>query len=430
MRDRQKGIERTITLADDDTAIARALDDPEAILARILDPARRGNLYPFYHRLRELAPAHTTRVPGLPADTVVLTSYHLVDRVARSPAAVNDPRTAAIFDVDGTGRSAFYRLMRHAMLFLEKEAHDRVRRLVYKAFTPAAVAPLGALTESVANELIDATEPAGEMDFVAQFAYPLPLRAIMRLLGLPRESEDAIERWAWDFARAGDPMSATPEIVARGDAAAIGFHDFFSRLIEERLRKPRDDLVTALVQAEGDGGRLSREESISTLVLLLQAGHDTTSDLLGNALIALFRHPDERARLVARPESLPVAIEELLRFDTSVQMSMRLVREPLDLDDRTLPAGGLVALGYGAANRDPARFEDPDRLVLRRNPAHLSFSAGAYYCLGNALARVELQTALGVLFRRMPTIRPAEDRYVERWTTRLRGPLELRVEWD
>jgi cytochrome P450 len=350
--------------------------------------------------------------------------------LCRSSSAVNDPRTVQAFDYEGTGQGAFFRVMSQAMLFLEKEAHDRVRRLVYKAFTPAAVAPLRGLTERVAHELLDAVESEGCMDLVEQYTYPLPLRAIMRMLGLPREAESAVEQWAWDFARAGDPMSATPETIARGNAAAVGFHDFFAEVLDERARRPGEDLISVLLAAEEDGGTLSREEVISTLILLLQAGHETTSDLLGNAMIGLFRHPQELERLRTTPGLLQQATEELLRYDTSVQMSMRLVREEIDLDGTKIPPGAIAVLGYGAANRDPAMHPDPDRLDLDRDPTHLAFSAGSYYCLGNSLARTEIQAGLSVLFQRLPALRPEGDRFVQRWTARLRGPLELRVAWD
>ena len=428
---RGRGIECAITLTDRDDRIAESVEDPEELVARILQPERRGELYPYYHRLRSLAPVHCTHADGLPSGTFVLTSARAVDQVARSDHAVNDPRTARVWDYEGTGEGAFYRLMSQAMLFLEKKAHDRVRRIVYKAFTPASVAPLASLTNEVAQELLDlASEAGASMNFVEDFAYPLPIRAIMRLLGIPREAETTIEHWAWDFARAGDPMTATKEIVERGDAAALGFHDFFSRLLEERKSRPREDLISALLRAEAAGGKLTREETISTLVLLLQAGHDTTSDLLGNAMVGLFRHPVALRQLIAQPDRVSVSIEELLRYDTSVQISMRLARQRIEVEGREIPEGSLIALAYGAANRDPDFYIEPDRLDIDRRPTHWAFSAGAYYCLGNALARTEIRSALEVLFERLPEIRPAGDHFRQRATTRLRGPLELAVRWD
>jgi cytochrome P450 len=174
--------------------------DADEVLEILLDPDRRGSPYPSYHRLRELAPCHRSRSVRLPRDCFVLTSFAHVDRVARSAVAVNDPDTARIFDRDGRG-GAFFQLMRDAMLFLEKTDHDRVRRLVYKAFTPRAIAPLRLLTEQTATALLEAVAPTGRMDFVRDFAYPLPIRVISRLLGLPDEAQTRIEEWAWDFAR-------------------------------------------------------------------------------------------------------------------------------------------------------------------------------------------------------------------------------------
>jgi cytochrome P450 len=404
--------------------------DADAILERILDPDRRGSLHPFYHRLRALAPCHPSRSPRLPRGCHVLTSHRHVDRVARSAAAVNDPDTARVFDHDGQ-QGAFYQLMRHAMLFLEKADHDRVRRLVYKAFTPRAIAPLRALTEQTANALLDAVAAAGRMDFVRDFAYPLPIRVIGRLLGLPDEAQARIEEWAWDFARAGDPMTADAETIRRGNLAAEGFYGFFESLLDERRRRPQEDLMTTLVQAEEDGRGLGREEAIATCVLLLQAGHETTADLLGNAIVNLFAHPPELARLREQRDLMPMAVEELLRFEPPVQLSMRVVREPIALEGGSvLSKGSLVALVYGAANRDPAVYDEPDVLRLERGAQHLAFSAGAYYCIGNALARSEIQTALRVLLDRIPTIRPEGDSFVQRRTVRMRGPQQLPVAWD
>ncbi|HUP76656.1 MAG TPA: cytochrome P450 [Acidimicrobiales bacterium] len=404
--------------------------DADAVLENILDAETRGELYPLYARLRELAPAHRSTSARLPLGCWVLTSFRNVDRVARSAGAVNDPATAKVFDQDGTGNGAFYRLMRDAMLFLEKPAHDRVRKLVYKAFTPRAVAPTRELTEQIAHELIDRVAAARSMDFVRDFAYPIPIVVIARLLGLPDDAEPRIEEWAWDFARAGDPMSATPDIVERGNCAAEGFTDFFDDALRQRRAHPADDIMTTLVHAEDGGETLSHHEAIATSVLLLQAGHETTADLLGNGMIALLRNPDELRRLRNDQSLLPSAVEELLRFDPSVQMSMRFIRESVEVDGATLPAGSMAALVYGAANRDPAVFDDPDVLRLDRGPVHLAFSAGAYYCLGNALARTEIQAALRVLLDRLPTIRAGADTFVQRRTMRLRGPQQLRVAWD
>jgi len=421
------GIERPLWPA------TRSVDlslDADAVLDNILDAETRGELYPLYARLRELAPAHRSTSARLPHGCWVLTSFRNVDRVARSAGAVNDPATAKVFDHDGSGEGAFYRLMRNAMLFLDKPAHDRVRKLVYKAFTPRAVAPTRELTEQIAHTLIDRVAAVRSMDFVRDFAYPIPIGVIARLLGLPDEAQTSIEEWAWDFARAGDPMTATPEIVERGNQAAEGFTELFDDALRQRRAHPADDILSTLVHAEDAGESLSHDEAIATCVLLLQAGHETTADLLGNGMIALFRNPGELRRLRSDPTLMPRAVEELLRFDPSVQMSMRFVRESIEVDGATLPGGSMAALVYGAANHDPAVFDDPEVLRLDRSPVHLAFSAGAYYCIGNALARTEIQAALRVLLDRLPSIRADADTFVQRRTMRLRGPQELLVAWD
>jgi cytochrome P450 len=187
--------------------------------------------------------------------------------------------------------------------------------------------------------------------------------------------------------------------------------------------------MSLLVHSDDDGERLSLDEAIGTCVLLLQAGHETTADLLGNGLVGLFRHPDQLAWLRANPEATRHAVEELLRYDCSVQMSMRLVTADLEVEGSVIPAGSLAALFYGAANRDPARFSEPDRMDLRREPQHLAFSAGAYYCLGNALARLELRAGFRTLLERLPDLAPAADTFLQRRTMRLRGPQQLRVRW-
>ena len=295
-----KGIERPV-LADPG---GRQLpDEPDVVLQAILTPETRGELYPLYHRLRSLAPVFESHVQGLPAGTWALSSFAAVDRVARSSAAVNDPRTARVFDHDGRA-GPFFRMMADSMLFVDKASHDRIRRLVFRAFTPRAVAALEELTSQVAHELIDAVADGGEMDLVRSYSYPLPIRAICKLLGIPPDLLPEIERWAWDFARAGDPMSLTPELAARGDAAAEGFREMFEQLLAARRRSPSDDVMSLLVRAEEDGETLSPDEAVSTCVLLLQAGHETTADLLGNGLIGLFRHPAQLAWLRRHPDVL------------------------------------------------------------------------------------------------------------------------------
>jgi hypothetical protein len=411
-----------------DESADAAPDYPETVIDAILDSSRRGELYPLYRRLRELAPVHHTTNERL-HHTWVVTSFDESMAVFRSQSAVNDPATCEIFNNGGSG-GAFYQTMRGMMVFLESADHDRLRRLVIPSFTPKSIERLRPLTQAIADELVDAVIADGQMELVAQFAYPLPIRVIANILGVPASDQPLIEALAWDFARAGDLSALTPEIVRRGDDAAAGFADYFGRMIELRRRDPGHDVLSALASAEAGGDRLTRSEIVATAVLLMQAGHETTADLVGNAMVGLFRHPDQLRLLQRQPELTKSAVEEFLRYDGSVQLNHRLLTEDMRIGPFVVPAGEVVAIFIGAANRDPARFPDPDRLDLARAPApHVGFSYGAYYCVGAALARTETQVALRTLLDRCGEIHPATDTFQWRNTLTLRGPHELTVAW-
>jgi cytochrome P450 len=403
-------------------------EDPETVIDAILDSSRRGELYPLYRRLRELAPVHHTTNERLHR-TWVVTSFDESMAVFRSAHAVNDPATAEIFNNGGSG-GAFYQTMRGMMVFLESGDHDRLRRLVIPSFTPRSIERLRPLTQKIADDLVDAVVADREMELVSQFAYPLPIKVIANILGVPESDHPLIEALAWDFARAGDLAALTPEIVRRGDDAAAGFADYFGRMVEIRRTNPGDDVLSALAGAESDGDRLTGNEIVATAVLLMQAGHETTADLVGNAMVALFRHPDQLRLLQSDPQITKIAVEEFLRYDGSVQLNHRLLTEDMQVGPDKVQAGEVVAIFLGAANRDPARFPDPDRLDLTRAPApHIAFSYGAYYCVGASLARTETQVALRTLLDRLPAIHPAADTFQWRNTLTLRGPHELTVAW-
>jgi cytochrome P450 len=414
-----------VQYAEAATAVPEAADD---IVAAIFDPARRGELYPLYHALRAVAPVHRSRHRNLPG-TWMLTRHADVLEVYRNPRAVGDPAMAEHFNHGGEG-GPFYRMLREMMLFLESEQHAHVRRIVVKAFTPRAVSSVQPITERCAAELLDGVEADGGMDLVAQFAVPLPFRVIAHVLGVPSSDFAFIERYADDFARGSELSVEANERSRRADDAADAFADYFGALVERRRRDPRDDVISALVAAEDDGRLLDRTQAVATTVLLMQAGHETTADTIGNSMIALFRHPDQLAALRADPGLTKGAVEELLRFDSTNQMNNRLLLDDLEIDGVRIPAGDHVALVIGAANRDPARFPEPDRLDLRRAPTqHLAFAFGAYYCVGNALARSEVQVALRALLDRFPQLRPAGSEFTMRETLRNRGPRRVEVVW-
>lgn len=406
----------------------RVPEDPDEILAAIFDPARRGELYPLYHALRAAAPVHRATHPKL-RDVWVLTRFADALDVYRNPRAVSDPAMAEHFDHGGAG-GPFYRMLREMMLFLESEQHAHVRRIVVKAFTPRAIAAVRPITERYATELLDAVEPDGGMDLVSQFAVPLPFRVIAHVLGVPESDFALIQRHADDFARGSELAVEADDRSRRADAAAEVFADYFGSLVDRRRADPRDDVITALCAAEDEGRHLDRTQLVATVVLLMQAGHETTADTIGNATVALFRNPGQLALLRDDPSCTKGAVEELLRFDPTNQMNTRLLLDDMEVGGVRLRAGDHVATVIGAANRDPAQFADPDRLDLRRDvPLHLAFAFGAYYCVGNALARTEVQVALRSLVDRFPRLAPAGDSFVMRDTLRNRGPRRVDVRW-
>jgi cytochrome P450 len=329
----------------------------------------------------------------------------------------------------GHGDGAFTNVMRNVMVWRKPEAHRRLRNLVRMAFTPRAIARWRPIAQRVAHELCDAVLRLGGMDLVDQYNYELPFNVIARILGLPDEDFPFIKQCSWDFARTGE-RGVSEEIARRGDDATRALEAYFGKLVEERRSAPGDDLLSALIEAEEQGDRLSHDELVANSILLLQAGHETTQDLLGNAEVALFRHPDQLALLRARPDLTENAVEEFLRYDGSVQINHRVLLAETRVGGTAVPEGEMLYLMLGAVNRDPARFRDPDRLdVTREISHHLAFSFGAYYCIGASLARLETQVGIRVLLDRFPRLRPARDSFEWRNTLQLRGPQRLDATW-
>ena len=416
----------TATYEPVDWSPAGLPEDPDEVIDQLMDPRRRGEVYPLYHQLRRVAPVHKCR-PEVLHGSWILTRFADTDELMKSPDAVNDSRVAdqAFNHGDGT----FYGVMKNAMLFTDTASHRRMRSMVVRAFTPRAIARWRHIAERVANELCDAVQSAGGMELVEQFNYELPFNVIAHILGVPESEFPRVKQLAWDFARAGEKV-VSADVAKRGDDAARGFIELFGELADQRRSHPTDDVISTLVQIEDGGDRLSRTELVANCILLMQAGHETTQDLLGNAMVALFRSPQQLALLRDRPELMKQAVEEFLRYDGSVQINHRLLLNDMTFGDTTVPAGDMVYVFLGAANRDPAQFQDPDRLDITR-PAqhHLAFAFGAYYCVGASLARTEIEIGIRTLLTRFPDIRPAEPTFQWRDTLQLRGPRHVEVQW-
>lgn len=303
----------------------------------------------------------------------------------------------------------FWDLINAGILDMEGADHTRVRRLVSKAFTPAYVEGLRPRVEALVDELVDPLAGAGEVDLLTSVAEPLPVTVIAEMLGVPHADRHLLRPWSADICKM---YELKPSLDSQRDAvrASTEFSEYLRVLARERRHEPGDDLISGLAQIVDEGDRLSEDELVGTCVLLLNAGHEATvsSTLLG--WWTLFRHPDRLAQLRADHSLVPTAVDELLRFDTPLQMFERWVLEPTELHGVEIPRGAELGLLFGSANRDPSVFAAPDQLQLDRSPnPHLTFGAGVHFCLGAPLGRLELQTSFRALLERFPTMEPAEE---------------------
>ena len=318
-------------------------------------------------------------------------------------------------------------LQRRWMLFKNPPDHTRLRGLVHKAFTPRRVEQMRSQIQAITDGLLDRVQAAGRADLIAELAYPLPVTVIAAMLGVPAEDHAQFHAWSDALAHSLD-LTEDPEVYTRASRAAVALTAYLRTIIEQRRRQPQDDLLSALILAEEGGGRLSEDELYATVTLLLVAGHETTVNLIGNGVLALLRHPDQLRRLRDEPGLIRTAVEELLRYDSPVQATSRVARADLEIGGHTIRAGQQVSFLLGAANHDPARFADPTRLDLSRDPnPHLAFGSGIHYCLGAPLARLEGQIAINTLVQRLPGLALAPERPEHRDNYVLRGLRRLRV---
>jgi cytochrome P450 len=384
-----------------DTDLAASLRDPGEVLGLILDPKRRGSLYPFFHRLRELSPVHPTeQATGKPA--WVLSRYADVRDALKHPDVRSDHRGVDVFDVGPSGR-AFYEMQLDTLLFMPPDKHDRVRALISRAFTPRSVELREERIQEIVEQLIDRVEANGRMDVVTDYAFLLPVVVICEMLGVPAGDLPRFYDWAEASSRRGEIGQIDEKCIREGEEATRGYRDYFLELIEQHRKEPRFDLMTALIDAEDEEGPLSDDDLVGSCYILLQAGHGTTQDLLGMSALALLQHPEQLAFLQGESAAIPAAVEEFLRYDTSVQISQRVADVPIRIGGTEIPAGQVCVLLNGAANRDPEEFPDPDVLDVKRSPnPHISFGLGRHTCLGQSLARMELRIAIETLLRRLP----------------------------
>jgi cytochrome P450 len=378
-----------------DTATTAPLFNP-------LSPDFIRDPYPHYARMRAIDPMH--RGPWA----------FVASRHAEASLVLRDKRFGKDFVERTTRRygpqiweQPVFQSMRHWMLNQDPPDHTRLRGLVVKAFTARRVEDMRPRIQQIVDQTLDAIIPKGRMDLIEDFAFRLPVTIICDMLGIPEEHREAFYKSSRDGGRLLDPVPMTPEEIADANAGNEMSRVYFQQLFELRRRNPGDDLTTQLVHAEEDGSKLTNEELTANIILLFGAGHETTVNLIGNGLLALYRNPDQLALLKSNPGLITNAIEEFLRYDGSVQMTGRVAMEDVELAGKVIAKGEGVLCLLGSANRDEEVYPDrPDALdITRPNVKPLTFGGGIHFCLGAQLARIEAEIAISTLLRRIPELR-------------------------
>ena len=386
---------------------------------------RRQDPYPLFHRFREEHPQHRS-----PEGIWTFTRYHDILAVLRDERFSADPRNATALEHLNTSDDQINPIREVAgrvLLFTDPPDHTRMRTLVNKAFTPRTVEKLRTHIQQLVDDLLDEVAKGDGMDVIDDFAYPLPALVICELMGVPVADRDTFKGWSGDVAPILDPVN-TPDTLQRAIGTVGQFGLYFMGLIEERKKDPQDDFLSALIAAEENEQRLSLEELLSLCVLIFIAGHETTQNLIGNGLLALLRNRSQLELLQREPSLIKGAVEELLRYDSPVQLTARSAKTDIEVAEAAVPKGEEVIVLLGAGNRDPSVFADPDRLDITRTKSQvLSFGAGAHFCLGAGLARLEGEIAFPALLKRFPKMELAIDEPKYRPTFTLRGLESLPV---
>ena len=379
-------------------------------------PELRTNPYPFFHTLRDLDPVHWS--PLLAA--WLLTRYHDVQTFLRQANLSKDFRNARRSLLGSTGMIAPAPGL-PTLLRLDPPDHTRLRSLVSKAFTPRAVEAMRPRIQTMTHDLLNGVKSGAPFDLIRELANPLPVMVIAEMLGVSAGDREQFKVWSTDLALGSD-VSSSDDMHARRSAAQEQLLAYFQRVLQARRHQPRDDLLSALLAAEEEGERLTEAELLGTCMLLLVAGNETTTNLIGNGMLALLRHPDQLQLLQREPTWMTQAIEELLRYDSPVQMIQRLVTTETEVGGKCITPGTMVIILIGAVNRDPNVFPNPDVLDITRNDAnHVSFGYGIHYCLGAPLARVEASIAIATLLRRFPHVQLMTESPVWRHSSVFRG---------
>ena len=377
---------------DEAREVARAFDP------RDLPQSFYANPYPTYHALLEHDPVHLC-----PDGSYVISRYDDLLRVYRDTATFSSDKKKEFGPKYGD--TPLFQHHTTSLVFNDPPLHTRVRRLIVGALTPRAIAQTEPGLVGLVDGLLDAMAERGDVDLISDFASAIPVEVIGNLLGVPREERGPLRDWSLAILGALEPV-LTPEQEDRGNRAVVEFLDYLKGLVAARRASPGDpdiDVLTRLIEGDGEGETLSEVELLQNCIFILNAGHETTTNLIGNGLYALMEWPDERRRLIDNPDLIDSAVEEFLRFESSNQLGNRITTAETEIGGVAMPPETRITLCIGAANRDPRQFPDPDRLDLSRKPnKHLAFGSGAHTCAGLSLARLEGKVAIGRFLARFP----------------------------
>ncbi|MGH9499157.1 MAG: cytochrome P450 [Terriglobales bacterium] len=402
-------------------------EPPVLSLYQLLDPEVLADPYPLYHRLRDEDPVHWD--PFLHA--WVVTRYEEVVRVLQDFSANRTFTPQQLQEMGLSQLGPIAAVMVKQMLFMDPPAHTRLRGLCSQAFTPRRVEALRARIQGIANRLIDTMLPDGRMDVVRDFAAPLPATVTAELLGVPTSDHVQLKAWSADFAEMLGNFQHNPDRTERVLRSVQDMTTYFRAAIAAARDNPGEGLVHHLLMAEVDGNRLSEEEVIANLIVTMVGGQETTTNLIGNGLLTLLRNPEIMSQLRSDLSLIPSAVEELLRYESPSQHTARIAPADIELGGKKIKRKDAVIAVMGAANRDPQRFPDPDRLdITRKDNRHVAFGAGAHFCFGAPLARMEAQIAFSCLLQRLPDLKLECEAQTWRNNLGLRGLTALWVGWS
>ena len=393
--------------------------------SRLADP------YPFYHRLKTEDPVHFSDT----LQTWVLTTYDDVAAATGDARLSSDRMQFYLNPIPAESRPKLTSLceyMSRWMSMKDPPDHTRLRGLVNKAFTSRSVEEMIPRVREISRNLIVDFGEGGRVDLIGQFAYPLPATVICEMLGIPSDEQTQFRQWSNDIVAFSAGSGLLLEDVAAGaQKSQLALVEYCRRIIDQHRRQPQDDLISRLISVEQEGTQLNELELYAMCVQLFVAGHETTTNLVGNGMLALLRHPQDLQQLRAHPELIESAVEEFLRYDSPVQRSGRIVVEDMEIHGKRLMEGQSLMLMYGAANRDPVQFADPDRLDLGRQPnRHMAFGRGPHFCVGAPLARLEAQVAFETILSMLPEIRLTNGELMWRPSMAMRGLESLEVEYS